>query len=65
MKINKNYDVESSYPKPSAGTNPFDNPQIQPNDSEVPDSPGERAVNDPAPERLNNPIPGGKKGSGY
>ena len=67
MKIPKNIDVVGKEaPACSKGTNPFDNPQIKPYESPIPDTPGEKAVNSTEPEAPSKGFPSGlTKGSGY
>ncbi len=64
MKIPKNHDcVEGAAPKFSQGTNPFNNPGIQP--LTIKETPGEKASNSPQVERTKKGQPFGKGGSGY
>lgn len=65
MKIPKNYDVVANTPDASKGTNPFDNPGIEPSMKAIADTPGEKATNDPAALSTNKGQPFGKGGSGY
>lgn len=65
MKIAKNYDVVHKGPPDfSKGTNPFDNPGIEPMKS-VPETPGEKAENFTTAAEMNKKQPFGKGGSGY
>lgn len=66
MKIPKNMDVVSKEaPAYNKGTNFFDNPQIEPHTSAIPDSPGEKAMNDTAAHSQTSKQPFGKGGTGY
>lgn len=65
MKIPKNYDVVGKEPPNwDKGTNPMDNPQIEPRSS-IPDTPGEKTQNMTSVTEVTKGQPFGKGGSGY
>ena len=62
----KDFDcVGDEAPSPASGTNPFDNPCIQPSTGKIPTTPGENAKNSTAGESMSKAQPSVKKGSGY
>ena len=62
----KNYNpADGDAPKMSSGSNPFDNPGIQPSETAIKDTPGENATNDVAAESMSKGQPFKCKGSGY
>jgi hypothetical protein len=64
MKIPHDYDVVSKgAPSFSSGTDPFNNPQIQPASS--PSNEVKPMVNSQTPNYTSKAPPSGKKGSGY
>lgn len=67
MKIPTNYDVVGKdAPSYEKGTSPFDNPQIAPHESAIPQTPGEKAVNSTQPDMISKPGPMIKSaGGGY
>jgi len=65
MKIPKDYDVVSNTPDGNKGTNPFDYQGIQSSGKAIADTPGEKAMNDPAVAESNKAQPFGKGGTGY
>lgn len=67
MKIPLDYDiVGKEAPSFEKGTSPFDNPQIQPYEKAVPQTPGEKAVNSTEPESFSKAPPMMKDaGGGY
>lgn len=69
MKIPKDFDVVGKDPPNfDKGTNPFDNPQIQPSTGPVPETPGEKASNSTSPEMISKGQPfaeSRKGGAGY
>ncbi len=68
MKIPYSKDVvNDACPSANKGTNPWDNPGIQPHESAVPDVPGDKAMNPVAPELFSKSAAykPAKSGSGY
>lgn len=62
----KTYDcANDEAPKMSSGSNPTDNPGIEPFETAIPDTPGEKAVNDVAAESMSKAQPYKCQGSGY
>jgi len=66
MKIPKNYDpVSGAHISYSRGTNPQDNPGIQPSEKAIADTPGEKATNEQSAHEMTKGQNFGKGGSGY
>jgi hypothetical protein len=66
MKVPKNYDVVSKGSIPCAkGTESSAYKGIQPEESNIKDTPGENATNDTAAHSTNKAQPFGAGGSGY
>jgi len=66
MKVPKNYDVVNKGAIPfQKGTAPDDYKGIQPEESNIKDTPGEKATNDPSGMSTNRAQPFGAGGSGY
>ena len=62
----KDYDCAmDEAPSMSSGSNPIDNPGIEPSSGPIKDTPGENATNDVSAESMNKAQPFKCKGSGY
>lgn len=62
--ITNKTDVESVDIKLSMAVNPFDNEGIQPHDSKIPETPGEKASNSMEADSWNKAPPFGKASKG-
>lgn len=64
--IKKDWDpVSEQAPSYKSGTNYQDNPGVQPYESAIPETPGEKASNDTSALAYDKKQPFGKGGSGY
>ena len=65
-KIPQNIDVvHGKAPSCESGTLPWDNPGIKPYETVVPETAGEKAMNDTAQHEINKPQPFKRTGGGY
>ncbi len=66
MKIPLDYDVEmKAAPGYDKGTSPDSNPQIEPFEKAIPETPGEKAVNSTEPDMITKAQPFKNEGGGY
>lgn len=66
MKIPISYDVVGKEPPSyNKGTDSANNPQIEPYEKAIPQTPGEKAVNSTEPDTMSKGQPFKNKGGGY